>query len=73
MDDHAKNVIWGLERLHLPTQEIFPLEPVAIFVGNENMKSNTSDSLRLWFHKQLAKEIFFKIFPSLALRKLPEG
>ena len=34
MDDHAKKVIWGLEVLHLPTQEIFPLELVAIFVGH---------------------------------------
>ena len=31
MDDHAKNVIWGIEGLHLPTQDIFPLKPVAIF------------------------------------------
>ena len=34
MDDHAKNVIWGLKVLHFPAQDIFPLEPVAIFVGN---------------------------------------
>ena len=53
MDDHAKKVIWGLEGLHLPSQEIFPLEPVAIFVGNEKMTSNTGDSLRLWVHQQL--------------------
>ena len=34
MDDHAKKFIWGIEGLHLPAQNIFPLEPVAIFVGN---------------------------------------
>ena len=61
MDDHAKNVLWGIEGLHLPAQEIFPLEPVAIFVGNEKMTSNTGDSLQLWFHKQLEKELFFKL------------
>ena len=43
--DHAKNVIWGLEVLHLPSHEIFPLKPVAIFVGNEKMTYNTGDIL----------------------------
>ena len=45
MDDHAKQVIWGIEVLHLPAQEIFPLKPIKTFVGNENMTSNTGDSL----------------------------
>ena len=61
MDDHAKKVIWGLEELQLPAQEIFTLKPVVIFVGNEKMTSNTGDSLQLWFHKQLEKELFFKL------------
>ena len=34
MDDHTKNVIWGLKVLYFTAQEIFLLEPVAIFVGN---------------------------------------
>jgi hypothetical protein len=33
MDINAKNVIWGLEGVDLPPQEVFPLEPVAVFVG----------------------------------------
>ena len=45
IDDHAKKVFWGLEGMHMPAQEIFPLEPVAIFVGNENMTSNKGDSI----------------------------
>ena len=61
MDDHVKKVIWSLEELHLPAQEIFPLEPVTIFVGNEKMTPNTGDSLRFWVHQNLAKELFFKI------------
>ena len=61
MDYHANNVIWGLEGLHLPAQEIFLFEPVAIFVVNEKMTSNIGDSLWLWIHQQLAKEIFFKL------------
>ena len=61
MDDHAKKVIWVIEGLHFLAQEIFPLGPVAIFVGNENIISNTGDSLRFWVHQQLAKELFFKL------------
>ena len=34
VDEHGKNVIWVLEKQHLPDQDIFPLGPVAIFVGN---------------------------------------
>ena len=61
MDDHANKVIWGLEGMHLLAQDIFPLEPVAIFVWNENMTYNTGDSLRFWVHQQLAKELFYKL------------
>ena len=61
MDDHAKNVIWGIKGLHLPDQEIFPLEPVAIIVENEKMTSNTGDSLWFWFYQQLVKELLFKL------------
>ena len=61
IDDHRNKFIWGLEGLHLPDQEIFPLEPVAIFVGNEKMTSNTGDSLRFWVHQQLEKELLFKL------------
>ena len=45
----------------MPAQETFLLEPVAIFVGNENMTSNTGDSLRFWVHQQLSKELLFKL------------
>ena len=61
MDDHAKNVIWFHEGLHLSSQEIFPLKPVAIFVVNEKMTSNTGDSLQFWVNKHLAKELLYKL------------
>ena len=60
MDDHTKKFIWGLEGLHFPSQEIFPLEPVAIFVGNEKMTSNAGDTLRFWVRLQLEKKLLFK-------------
>ena len=61
MDYHAKKVTWGLEGLHLPAQEIFPLEPVAISVGNEKMTYNKGDSLQFWVHQHSTKELFFKL------------
>ena len=61
MDDHAKKLIWGLEGMHFTAQYIFPLKPFVIFVGNKKMTFNTGDSLRFWFHQQLAKELLFKL------------
>jgi hypothetical protein len=37
VDLYAKEVIWGLDGDELPPQEVFPLEPVAVFVGQEKM------------------------------------
>ena len=34
----AKRVIWGLDGNALPPQEIFPLEPIAVFVGQERLR-----------------------------------
>jgi hypothetical protein len=61
VDLHAKRVIWGLDGDELPPQEIFPLEPIAVFVGDEKMTSDTGTSLRFWAHKILAEQTFFKL------------
>ena len=61
MDINAKRVIWGLDGDELPPQEVFPLEAVSVFVGQEKMTSDTSDSLRFWAHQQLARATFFKL------------
>jgi hypothetical protein len=61
MDAHAKNVIWGFEGCRLPPQDIFPLEPVAVFVDGEKMTSDTGDAIRFWAHKALARETFAKL------------
>ena len=60
-DIHAKREIWSLVGEELPPQEMFPLEPVAVFVGQEKMTSDTGDSLRFWAHHKLARETFFQL------------
>ena len=51
----AKEMIWDLSIEYLPPQEIFPLKPVAVFTGQENMTSDTAESLRFWSHLKLAQ------------------
>ena len=59
-DGDAKEVIWGLEGEELPLQEVFPLEPIAIFIGGEKMTSDTGDTLRFWAQRQIAREYYAK-------------
>ena len=61
MDGIAKSVIWGMEGHQLPPQEVFPLESVSVFIGNEKMTSDTGSEIRFWAHKQLAEAVFFKL------------
>ena len=46
VDLHAKQAIWGLNGDELPPQEVFPLEPIAVFVRQEKMTSDSDDSIR---------------------------
>lgn len=55
MDIEAKNVIWGLEGEELPPMEVFPLEPIAVFVGKEKMTSGSEEELRFWCERVVAK------------------
>jgi hypothetical protein len=58
MDINAKKVIWGLEGVDLPPQEVFPLEPVAVFVGGEKLTSGSEDIICFWCHRILARRVF---------------
>ena len=58
---HAKRVVWGLNGNKLSHQEVFPLEPVAVFLEQEKITSDTSKEIRFWAHQTLAKETFFKL------------
>lgn len=57
MDTDAKNVIWGLVGEELPPMDVFPLEPVAVFVGREKLTSGSDDELRFWCQRQEARRI----------------
>ena len=57
--DHAAKVrisTAGLEAI--TTGQMFPLEPVGIFVGNQKMTSDTGDHIQLWAHWRLACTYF---------------
>ena len=58
---HAKRVIWDMNGHKLPHQEVFPLDPVTVFVGQEKMTLDTSEEIRFWAHRMLAEETFFKL------------
>merc|ERR1712086_667377 len=45
----------------LAPQEVFPLEPVAVFLGKEKMTSDTSKEVRFWAHRTLAEETYSKL------------
>jgi hypothetical protein len=48
MDASAKGQLWGLEGDVLPPQDVFPLEPLAVFVGKEKLTSGSEELLRFW-------------------------
>ena len=49
-DASAKNEIWEVDPEELSAQEAFLLEPVCVFVGKEEMTSDTGPSIRFWCH-----------------------
>ena len=57
----AKNVLWGFSGSDHPRQKTFPLEPVAMFVGNDKLTSCMHKTLRFWIHKQIAMDTFFQL------------
>ena len=42
----AKGIVWGLAGEELPRQHMFPLELVAVFVGDVKLFSNMADNVR---------------------------
>ena len=44
-DASTKNETWEVDPEELPTHEAFLLEPVCVFVGKENMTSNTGPAI----------------------------
>jgi hypothetical protein len=58
VDIKAKRVIWVLEGKPLLAQQAFPLEPMAIFVDEDKMTSDTGKRIRYWAHKALTEITF---------------
>ena len=58
MDGHAKRALWQLDTDELPVQQAFPREPITVFIGDDKMTSDTSESLRFWAHRILAEQTF---------------
>ena len=44
----AKGVVWGLTGEEYPIQEMFPLEPLAIFIGKDKLTRDMLGELRFW-------------------------
>jgi hypothetical protein len=55
MDAATKRELWGLEGDMLPPQSIFPLEPLAVFVGKDKLTSGSEDLIRYWCHWKMAR------------------
>ena len=60
-DGMAKNVIWGFSGEQLLKQRCFLMEPISVWVGEDNMTSDTSKLLKFWVHKQLAEQTFYHL------------
>jgi len=56
VDAGAKKRLLDANAMELPTTRRFPLEPIACFVGKNKMTSDTSEAIRLWAHRRLARE-----------------
>ena len=42
---------------HRPPQSVFPLEPVAVFVGKDKLTSGSEETLWFWCQRKVAKEV----------------
>ena len=53
--DHAAKVRISTDGMETASPgQMFPLEPVGIFVGNQKMTSDSGDHIRFWAHRRLA-------------------
>ena len=54
-DGMAKGVVWGLVGEKMPKQDMFPLEDVAVFIGEDKLSSNMDKCVRFHVHKKLQR------------------
>ena len=60
-DGMAKGVVWELADEKFPQQKMFPLEPVAVFIGKDKLTSDMAGELRFWMQKQIAEDVFHQL------------
>ena len=54
-------VLQGLAGEKMPKQDMFPLEDVAVFIGEDKLSSDMDKYVRFHVHKQIAKEVLAKL------------
>ena len=59
MDGTAKKDIWDLAGEKLPPQQMFPLEPVAIYLEGHKLTSDCGAPIRYWVQKQIAERVMY--------------
>jgi hypothetical protein len=52
-DGMSKDEVWRLAG-------VFPLEPLAIYIGKDKLTTDMAGELRFWVHKQL-KKVFYQL------------
>ncbi len=58
---HGKKTIWDLHATQLPTQLVFLLKPICIFVATTKITADMGDYIWFWSHKKLAKDNFYHL------------
>ena len=58
MDFHAKRQIWDWNSHGAEETKRFPLEPICVMIGNNNVTAKNCDSLRFWVNSKIARSIF---------------
>ena len=57
MDTKAKEALLRWSRKDVPPQKPFPLEPIAVFAGQDKITGDSGEIVRFWAHRQLARQI----------------
>ena len=60
-DGMAKDVVWGLVGEKMLKQCVFPLEAVAVYVGEDKLSSDMSKVARFHVHRHIAEEVCAKL------------
>jgi hypothetical protein len=57
----TKETVWDWVGEDLPPQKVFPLEPLAVYTGQDKLTADTGGELKFWAHTQLAESVFIQL------------